>query len=127
MGLDLVGDQVIVVKNNAARIVGEDGDADIARAALFPDFLRRAFDIMAVEALFNTINRRGENGVFAVFRPCLGDGFQLDVLGRAPFGFEIITDSLDIKEGQAKRAAARAVWIFNPGAPDFFEFTGRNV
>lgn len=71
MGFHLIGDQIILVKNNTACVVGEDGDTYIIFAALGTYFGGCALDIVLIKSVFDFIDRRGKNRVLTMLRPCL--------------------------------------------------------
>ena len=129
MRLHLIADQVILIENNAPRIIGKDRHADIVFAALLADFLCCSLDIMAVETVLHIIDRRGENRMLAMFRPCLRKGFQFNILGVPALFFEIIADRLQVKKGKPKGPAPRSVRIGDSLFPDCLQlgFADRKI
>ena len=127
MGFDLIGDKVLIVENDSSGVVRKDRNADVVFASGFADFLGGAFDVVFIQAVFHVIYGRGENSVFAVFRPCLGEGFDLNVFGGASEFFEVVLYGLHIGQRQAERAAAGAIGVLDAVAADGFEFVVRDV
>ncbi len=123
MGFGFVGDDPIFVEDDAAGVVGENADAEVFGTFLLANFIGGAFDKGFVEAVLDFVDWVGEDGVFAMFGPSLGDRFEFDVVWWAFFDFvEVGFDCFEIGFVEGEWAAAGAVFVGDALLADFEEF-----
>ena len=92
MGLNLVTDEVIIVENDPARVIGKHGKANIAfstrRAHLFGGSCDEGFEQAALSAFQIGV----EKAMLAVFGPRLRQRFDLDVRWLTAQGGKVVAD-----------------------------------
>ena len=109
MGFDLVTDQIIVVEDDPARVVGKHRQADIVRPPRRAHPAGGASDEGLEQPALGALQISIEQPVLAVLGPSLGEGLDLDISGFAPYSLEVVADGVQVAELEAQWPAPPAV------------------
>src|SRR5512136_2608848 len=120
MGLDLVGYQVLVVKDDGTGVVGKYRDADIVIPFILTDRIGGSLDVGLIESIGDVvIHRRCKYSMLTMLAPGLGKRFNLYICRAPPQGMEIVADRMQLVKVERKWSPPQAgVMIDNPFLPE---------